>query len=417
MKRTCLLGILFAGWTIISHAQAERVWEKVPLPTGTTIGTVVYGIFINQSSGVKWLSVNSLGHEGVGGFKYIEPDDWTPFSSTHHSHHDDSDSVEFDDNEIISSDGSCIAIDYRGDVWFGFGNHGISVLSGTSWRHITTISGLCSNSIQDIHAWGEDVWIATKGGLNRYAGGKVTSLSVPECGSDIRCFATEKQGNLWVGTSQGAAMFDGTNWSGPYRPIKNSLASNFFKALTIDLQGNIWASIWDFGIYKFDGTNWSLEFDEYKQINCLAFDKKGHLWAGGVGVWEYDGTSWTKYTKEDDFLYHNNVQSIAIDKDGAVWLGNTNGLTKVYDYNVNISVFGEDMNIFVYPNPVQNQCIITNVNDATIALYTITGQKTGTYHSLNEDLTIDTSTLPSGIYMLKIEKNNKTRFLKISIVH
>ena len=60
----------------------------------------------------------------------------------------------------------------------------------------------------------------------------------------------------------------------------------------------------------------------------------------------------------------------------------------------------------VYPNPVQNSLRITldatKVRNASLSIYSITGQKVYEQHSLNPSTTLDISKLPAGIYMVKI---------------
>ena len=419
MRRRFFLTAAFAGWILLVPAQqVERVWEQHPFPAEyATVGTI-YDIAFDKA-GAVWVAIVTTEDIGVGGCKY-ESGIWTEFRATQHVHHGDNDTVEEDRNEIGGYDNSSIAIDYRGNVWFGSAYHGSCRLSGTTWKHITTVSGLASNTIQQILPVRDTIWIATNKGLSRFCNDTIINHLA---GKNVTCLAIDLSENLWAGTSEGAYKFDGTTWSLPHLPIKGgTLANNWFDALTLDAKGNIWAAIYDFGIYMYDGETWSLQYsDKVNKFNCLAFDKKGHLWAGrfgGGGVWEFDGKSRMHYSTQYDSLLNNNVQSIAVNNDdGAVWLGSFGGLTKIYDRKVvNISDIEWCDNIKIYPNPVQNQFTVSNIGDAIISLYTVFGQKIETYHSQNENITIDASHLASGIYVLKITKDNKTRSFKISVV-
>ena len=444
MKRRFFLTVfLIAGWILLLPAQqTERVWEKIPLPHTGFVNVFVNDIAIDKS-GAIWLAVFSDLEKGIGGFKYVEPDGWEKFFATEHHHpwdttghghggdgdDDDDDEDEFGEEsrqEIGASNNKCVAIDRQGNAWFGAAYHGACRLSGTTWRHFSTISGLAGNTVSDILLYKDTIWIATDSGLNIFANDSIKLFkSQPTAGKAITCLANDLSGNLWVGTNEGLCKFNGTNWGLPHCPASNVKSDNYVDALTIDSKGNVWAAIWHKGIYMYNGTSWSKQFDECTQgsksiyITSLAFDKKGHLWAGcsGYGVWEYDGKNWTNYTQEDSSLCDNRVLSIAVDAKGTVWIGSVNCLTKVYDKSLSVLNMNGFENSKVYPNPVQNKCTVTNVEEATIEIYTVAGQKTGTYYSEDKDITIDASGLPSGLYMLKIEKDNFTRFFKISVVH
>ena len=418
IRKFILTVVLVAGWSIFTFAQqVERVWEQHPLPAEYAAAGTIYDIAFDKA-GAIWVAITTTENIGVGGCKY-ESGIWTPFRSSEHHHSGDDDDDEEDRNEIGAYDNSSIAIDYRGNIWFGSAYHGSCRLSDTTWKHITKVSGLASNTIQQILPVKDTIWIATNKGLNLFVN---DSVKTELAGKDITCLALDSFGNIWAGTPEGAYKFNGTTWSLPHLPIKTGqLRDNWFDALTVDTKGNVWAAIYDYGIYMYDGEKWSQQYsDKVNKFSCLAFDKKGHLWAGrfsGGGVWEFDGNSRMHYNTQYDALLNDNVHSIAVDKDGAVWLGGFGGLTKIYDRKItNISDIEIDNNISVYPNPVQNQCTISNISGATINLYTISGQKIETYHSQDKDIIIDTSPLSSGIYMLKIEKDNKTRILKISVV-
>ncbi|WP_299826208.1 T9SS type A sorting domain-containing protein [uncultured Pontibacter sp.] len=64
----------------------------------------------------------------------------------------------------------------------------------------------------------------------------------------------------------------------------------------------------------------------------------------------------------------------------------------------------------VYPNPVQNSLRVTvdatKVRNGTLNIYSITGQKVHEQHKLNPITTVDVSTLPAGIYMVRITDDN-----------
>ena len=72
-------------------------------------------------------------------------------------------------------------------------------------------------------------------------------------------------------------------------------------------------------------------------IKCLPLsrDTKGNLWFGTSdgGVTEYDGTSFTNYTRQQG-LANNTVWAITEDNDGNLWFGTQEGLSVMYKGNI-----------------------------------------------------------------------------------
>lgn len=65
-------------------------------------------------------------------------------------------------------------------------------------------------------------------------------------------------------------------------------------------------------------------------VNTIVTDKQGYVWIGSNNcVSKFDGTNWTKYTTADG-LSNNEVLSIAADTLNNIWIGTANGVTK-YD--------------------------------------------------------------------------------------
>jgi ligand-binding sensor domain-containing protein len=86
------------------------------------------------------------------------------------------------------------------------------------------------------------------------------------------------------------------------------------------------------GVYRFDGKSWThyriengLPFDE---ITSMALCPDGDIWFGFYGVARYDGKSWTTYTTANG-LASDDVRSIACAPDGTLWIGSSDkGLSR-----------------------------------------------------------------------------------------
>ncbi|UCD84585.1 MAG: hypothetical protein JSU92_15160 [Deltaproteobacteria bacterium] len=151
---------------------------------------------------------------------------------------------------------------------------------------------------------------------------------------------------IWVGTKGGVVRWDIENGTYTKYTTADGLCNNVVRAVAIDSEGNKWfgsGDRWELGdktkygngVCKYDGTTWTnYNFSKGDlvgdNVNAVAVDKQGRLWFGtyNSGVSVFDGETWTVYGIGE--LPHNRVNSIAVDSPGNVWIGGRYGLTK-YD--------------------------------------------------------------------------------------
>jgi len=71
--------------------------------------------------------------------------------------------------------------------------------------------------------------------------------------------------------------------------------------------------------------------------------------------------------------------------------------------------------ISIYPNPVRHELTVTNVEDATISIYELSGTLIRTINNPDRDVQIDVSSLGAGVYLMKIQTSDQiivSRFIK-----
>jgi ligand-binding sensor domain-containing protein len=129
---------------------------------------------------------------------------------------------------------------------------------------------------------------------------------------------------------------------------EDGLASNWVYAIAVDGEGALWFGT-DSGVSRFDGQTWTTYTAEdglaADEITAMAVDGEGALWFGtngsgwspmfggplGSGVSRFDplaeGEAWTTYTSEDG-LAGDSVHTIAVDGEGALWFGTSNGVSR-----------------------------------------------------------------------------------------
>ena len=166
----------------------------------------------------------------------------------------------------------------------------------------------------------------------------------------------DRQGFLWVATTDGLNRFDGINFKIFRHEPGNTNSINHSNVLALheDVHGNIWIAT-PRGVNKFDPQTGKFEsylheynsvIQGYNYILCINSDNEGNIWCGS-----YHGLYKIIENNEDLIIqsFHhdpNDAKSIASDviwavfedSRGDIWLGTTHGLDKLVDPKSNIQI-------------------------------------------------------------------------------
>ena len=143
----------------------------------------------------------------------------------------------------------------------------------------------------------------------------------------VECIDVDISDNIWFGTSIGAQMFDGTNWTSYNMTAYPGMVSNNIKVITAMNNGDIWIGT-DYGASKFDGVNWvtfnSTNGLNNNQVYSIDEDNLGRVWVGThAGVSYYNGSTWSSYGYPD--LHWSGVNATAFDEIGDLWFASPLG--------------------------------------------------------------------------------------------
>jgi methyl-accepting chemotaxis protein/ligand-binding sensor domain-containing protein len=231
------------------------------------------------------------------------------------------------------------------------------------FEHISTDQGLSQSTvhtiIQDQRGF---LWFGTNAGLNRYDGNRFLAFiheeenpsSLP--GNVINTLFVDHRGLLWVGTAAGLAVLD--PWTLNFLTIKfadkeTDLAGNSILAVGEDKDGNVWIGTSEKGLTKVPAT-WAppapLPFQALMAaspdpksaplsgVSALFLDRKGAFWVGtknGTGLFRMNPAdssgklSFTNYPSDPADPQNSmppNIQSIGEDAMGIIWVGSFTGL-------------------------------------------------------------------------------------------
>jgi len=77
------------------------------------------------------------------------------------------------------------------------------------------------------------------------------------------------------------------------------------------------------------------------------------------------------------------------------------------DYNASLQT--------IFPNPARSQFTVTHTENASLQLYNMVGQEVLHTQSTDENTIINVSTLPQGLYMLKVVKDGAVKMYKVVV--
>ena len=124
----------------------------------------------------------------------------------------------------------------------------------------------------------------------------------------------------------GVVVFDGVRWTHHTPPEMMRYAYGIGQSS----DGVLWFGGWLFG---FDGMR-EVQFTGPEEltrdyIDAVYTTPQGDLWLGSriYGVFRYDGTAWQRFDYGDG-LADNGVRSIFQDRDGAIWVGTAEGVSR-----------------------------------------------------------------------------------------
>ncbi len=263
--------------------------------------------------------------------------------------------------------------DREGHLWFSTSN-GVSRYDGKAFTTFTTKNGLGSNEAYSIFQDREGhLWFGTSNGVSRYDGkthstssGQAfttfTALRDGLAGNGVFSILQDREGHLWVGTDGGVSRYDWESFT--TFTARDGLAGNVVFSMLQDREGHLWFGTSN-GVNRYDGKASSTlrqaqgsgqSFTTFtikdglanNEAHSIFQDREGHLWFGtSNGVSRYDGKSFTTFTTKDG-LEGNRVFSIFQDRGGHLWFGTSNGVSR-YD--------GKSFTTFTTNIPAHNSVI------------------------------------------------------------
>jgi len=229
--------------------------------------------------------------------------------------------------------------DAQGGLWAAFNAQGMTCWSTNLAQDFGVGRG--SNAWTVLVDRKQQVWAGTRGeGLFQFQ----TNHFQPAPGAEIpgpQIFALfeDHTGQLWAGTRNGLARWNGQDWK--IYTTRDGLSENIVRAIAEDAEGNLWIGTESQGLnffkagkfISFQATGNGLPGND---ISCLYLDRDGVLWVGtsGHGLARFYKGKWTRYST-DNGLASNSIDYIIEDDGGCLWIGSNAGLMRIQKKSLN----------------------------------------------------------------------------------
>jgi two-component sensor histidine kinase/ligand-binding sensor domain-containing protein len=241
---------------------------------------------------------------------------------------------QFSDDEV-----RCIYTDKKGITWFGC-TSGIKLYNGTNFSPFNK-----GNSPKNVRAIFEDskgnIWIGTKGnGVYTYHDNSL--IKIQDATDNAYCFVEDNKENIWIGTGGGVHVYNNGKRIKNYS-TSDGICNSYAGSMTKDKYGNIWVGT-DNCVAKFDGskfTSFGIEQGLTSgTVYLLNTDSLGNIWVGtNKGLDKIvlnnkgDIESIHNYGKAEGFKgIECNSRATCTDNKGNLWFGTIKGAIKFNPY-------------------------------------------------------------------------------------
>ncbi|HEU6447542.1 MAG TPA: two-component regulator propeller domain-containing protein [Verrucomicrobiae bacterium] len=227
-----------------------------------------------------------------------------------------------------------ISADASGSLWIAFNGAGAThwtTNSVTDYFRIGNYPNAWTTLVDDR----QNVWLGTRDeGLFQFRTNHFERIIAPPVlNGQIFALYEDHQGQIWAGSRNGLANWDGTRWK--IFTAGDGLSENIVRAIAEDSNDDLWIGTESGGLNFFkDGKFSSIHISETglpgNDISSLFVDKNGVLWVGTAfhGLASFYKDKWNRFST-DDGLASDSVDYIVEDAAGDLWIGSNDGLTRV----------------------------------------------------------------------------------------
>jgi PAS domain S-box-containing protein len=342
---------------------------------------------VPASDGSLWVGIDHGGH-GVGLERFVQGS-WKPFRQP-------------------GLDGSKLAVlslfgDRDGALWVGTLDRGIYRIRGSRADHFSSADGLSSNTIYQFYQDREgNIWVATSQGIDCFRDIPVVSFSMEEglSADNVVSVLVAHDGTVWVGNPGGLDAIRGVTVSSIR--TGQGLPGNQVTSLFEDRDRRLWVGVDDrLWIYQ-DGRFIEIRRADGSHVGTVAGiteDGEGNIWAVTIAPsWKLVRIRGFGVVEEILPPHIPTARALATDQRAGIWLGLMNGdLARYRNGNAETFSFDQTKNL-----PVRQ--VIVNADGSVLA--TTAGGLIGWKDGKLQTMTVRNGLPCSDIFSIVSDENN-----------
>ena len=307
-------------------------------------------------------------------------------------------------------------------------NHGLFVQENEAWTKHTESSGYPLDFAFRIAIGPNDeVWVSSDNELAKYNGTEwthYTPQNSPLTDESIKEIIIDQNGIAWVSTFDEALhRIEGEEWT-TYTSNNSILPYEFWPGwgMHVDLNNNVWVPLGENGALRIKPDNtWTIIGPdtpmEEAYVRRVISDSEGNLIFQTNYFHEWDGgQEWTLFNDENTPIT-NYLTTMHIDANNNLWCGNNDGVfvrgtLDVVNNTDQFEIIEVEL-ATASPNPGLDEVNI-HFNkplavDAQVSAFNLAGQSllSQKVQTGNQDISLNTQTLPSGFYLIQILHNEE----------
>jgi ligand-binding sensor domain-containing protein len=302
-----------------SSAQITR-WNPgsstVYAPPGLKSAAGLSGVsaLVAEPDGSIWIGITRSGR-GLG-LQRLAQGDWEPFVTPNF------------DSSALNVNG--LLLDRRHVLWIGTEGDGVYRIHDGEVDHFRRADGLSSDAVAGFFEDKEgNLWVATSEGIDCFRDLRVVNISAREGlnGDKVASVFASRDGTVWLGNQTGLNSVSGKSVSfiGP----KNGLPGVSITSLLEDHAGRLWVGV-DNGLFVREGGKFTpirrRDGSPAGVVIALTEDVDGNIWAEALGQSRYLLRIQDRTVREE--IPETQIPiavALAADPQGGIWLGFSQG--------------------------------------------------------------------------------------------
>ena len=329
-----------------------------------------------------------------------------------------------------SDDFYAIAVDADNHIWLSanrmFRENEVLFYNDTSWVSYDSNDDPAFNLILDIFVAPDGkVWMGSLTSLIKFQGSEWDSyhqFNSPLQGKNINNIFSAGNGSIWLSGENFLNKTDGdTNWES--HDLMDIFPFGFLphvQDMVIDKSGDLWIATTR-GLFKLSGNSFtSFETTLGETFyQTIAIDKDDAVWLGkiGLGLQRLKGTQLDSFPADGVTVPSEKISAMFVDQNNVLWLAGTEGgIMQIKGLKTTVQELSPSSTIKIYPTISSGQFQIEGLAAGDrISVYDLNGRLISTRISEESVTNLYLSDVPEAWYLVRIQQGESVWSKKIAV--